>query len=112
VLLLVALVAEVLRVLVSLFPEPLVRLVVELQVRGCPTWTRWLTYSLFAYAVVNFLLFVADAPPKGGGPNAPPAVFRVFTGHWMALSAGAAPVQFSGLVVGRSDVTGQEGSRR
>jgi hypothetical protein len=73
---------------------------------------RWLTYPLFAYAVVNFILFAAAARPNGGGPNPPPAVFRVFSGHWMAFYAAAAAVQFSALVVGRADAVSSEGPQR
>src|SRR5262245_49859664 len=46
--------------------------------RGCPRWMRWTMWAFFAYAIVNFLLFMASAPPKGsgGGLDAPPEVFR------------------------------------
>ncbi|MDY3555563.1 zinc ribbon domain-containing protein [Gemmata sp. JC717] len=73
--------------------------------RGCPDWMRCLTYGFFGYAVVNFLLFMAAAPPKGagGGANAPPEVFRGFSGHWMAFYSAAAAILYSALAVSRSD---------
>jgi hypothetical protein len=73
--------------------------------RGCPRWLRRLTYGFFVYAVVNFLLFAFDAPqrPAGAGANAPPAVFRGFSGHWMAFYAAATAVLYSAIVVSGSD---------
>jgi hypothetical protein len=73
--------------------------------RGCPKWMRWLTYGFFGYAVVNFLLFMAVAPPRGGGggANAPPEVFRGFSGHWMAFYSAAAAILYSAIAVSRLD---------
>ena len=74
--------------------------------RGCPDWMRWLTFAFFGYAFINFLLFIAVAPPRGaggGGPNAPPQVFRGFSGHWMAFYSAAAAILYSAIVVSRSD---------
>jgi hypothetical protein len=75
--------------------------------RGCPNWMRWLTYGFFWYAAVNFVVFMAFAPriPKGagGGANAPPAVFRGFSGHWMAFYSAAAAILYSAIAVANSD---------
>jgi hypothetical protein len=72
--------------------------------RGCPDWMRWLTYGFLGYAIINFLLFVALAQPRvAGGANAPPQVFRGFSGHWMAFYSAAAAILYSAIVVARSD---------
>jgi hypothetical protein len=72
--------------------------------RGCPVWMRLLTFGFFCYAFVNFLLFIPFAPPRGAprGPDAPPVVFRGFSGHWMAFYSAAAATLYSALVVSRT----------
>jgi hypothetical protein len=61
---------------------------------GCPTWMRYMTYGFFAYAILNFVLFLVVAPTGrqlGGAP--PSSVWHGFSGHWMAFySAGLAIV--------------------
>jgi hypothetical protein len=65
---------------------------------GCPAWMKYMTYGFFAYAMVNFVLFMLltivvhpNPGPHGGEP--PSAVWRGFSGHWMAFySAGLAVV--------------------
>lgn len=74
--------------------------------RGCPNWMRWLFYGFFGYAFVNFLLFMAVAPPAGkggGGLDAPPEVIRGFSGHWMGFYSAAAAILYSAIAVSRSD---------
>lgn len=41
--------------------------------RGCPRWMRWMTYGFFAYAAVNFAIFVALAPTGEGRPKPRPS---------------------------------------
>lgn len=58
----------------------------------CPAWMRWAIRTVFVYAIVNFLLFMATttATPKlkpRGTP--PPAVIRGFSGHWMVFYGAA-----------------------
>jgi len=62
---------------------------------GCPPWVRYMTYGVFAYAIINFVIFFAlsvsgnIAGVKGGAP--PSAVWHGFSGHWMVFySAGLA----------------------
>jgi len=53
-----------------------------------PRWMKRVLGFLFAYALGNFIYFVATVPKKGSpearqqGP-APPQVVRGFSGHWM-----------------------------
>ena len=55
-------------------------------IAGGPIWMRRAIKVLFAYAIVNFLLFMAGtfAHPKPKGP-APPSIVRGFSGHWMVF---------------------------
>ena len=73
--------------------------------RGCPPWMRWLTHALLAYSIVNFLLFIAIAPPRGVGgmANAPPEVFRLFSAGWMVFYSAAAAILYSAIVVAKLD---------
>jgi hypothetical protein len=73
--------------------------------RGCPGWLRWLTWGFFGYAIVNFIFFIAVAPPRSvaGGIAAPPAVFRGFSGHWMAFYSAASAIFYSAIVVAKLD---------
>jgi hypothetical protein len=52
----------------------------------CPVWMSRALKILFAYALVNFVLFMASTMghPKATG-SAPPAVIRGFSGHWMVF---------------------------
>jgi hypothetical protein len=73
--------------------------------RGCPAWMKWMTGVFFVYAFVNFFLFMLVAPPrgKGGGVNAPPEVFRGFSGHWMAFYSAAVAILYSAIMVAIRD---------
>jgi hypothetical protein len=55
---------------------------------ACPIWMRRAIKLLFAYAIVNFLLFMASTTGhmKSTG-SAPPTVVRGFSGHWMIFYA-------------------------
>jgi hypothetical protein len=56
----------------------------------CPLWMRRAVKIIFAYAILNFFLFLASTMgnPKPTGA-APPAVIRGFSGHWMIFYAAA-----------------------
>jgi hypothetical protein len=73
--------------------------------RGCPPWMRWLTRALIAYSIVNFLLFMAIAAPRGYGglANTPPEVFRYFSAGWMVFYSAAAAILYSAIVVSRGE---------
>lgn len=53
--------------------------------RGCPVWMRSGAYVVFAYAFVNFFLFLAQASsyPKNKVPDL--IEYRGFSGHWMVF---------------------------
>ena len=76
--------------------------------RGCPPWLRGMVYVFFAYAMVNFLLFLAAtfAEPLAGssGSGTPPAVFRGFSGHWMAFYSAALGILYSAMRAGERGV--------
>jgi hypothetical protein len=60
-----------------------------------PDWVRYVIYAFAGYAVVNFLLFMVNAPNGGNGANPPAAVWRGFSGHWMAFYSAALAILFS-----------------
>jgi hypothetical protein len=65
--------------------------------RGCPTWMKWLTYTFFAYAIVNFAYFFLTTEGASPHPSRPPdtAILRGFSGHWMAFYSAAMSVLYS-----------------
>jgi hypothetical protein len=69
--------------------------------RGCPPWVPKAMGGLFAYAIVNFVLFILQT---GGHPKhvADPQylVNRGFSGHWMIFYAAACAMYWSRLNAG------------
>ena len=63
--------------------------------RGCPVWVRNGSYVVFAYAIVNFVLFAAQraAYPRNKVPEL--LEFRGFSGHWMLFYYVAAATLYS-----------------
>lgn len=63
--------------------------------RGCPTWVKRGAYVVFAYALINFFLFMVQvsAYPRNGVPSA--LEFRGFSGHWMVFYYLAAATLYS-----------------
>ena len=55
----------------------------KLLLLGCPSWMKKVTYVLFSYAIVNFIIFAIL--PKGSPQNGsmPVEVIRGFSGHWI-----------------------------
>lgn len=62
-----------------------------------PDWMRTMVYVFFGYAILNFALFMAKAPPgnKGSGGDPPAEVWRGFSGHWMAFYSAIIAVLYS-----------------
>lgn len=68
----------------------------KIALAGCPPWMRYGLYTLFAYALFNFILFAGTAPrhtQTGGTP--PLSVVRGFSGHWMVFYAAAFAILYS-----------------
>jgi hypothetical protein len=63
--------------------------------RGSPDWMRYMVYGFFAYAIINFVLFMANAPSGASGANPPANVWRGFSGHWMAFYSAALAIIYS-----------------
>jgi hypothetical protein len=63
--------------------------------RGSPDWLRYMLYVFLGYAVVNFLLFMTQAPNDSTGINPPVAEWRGFSGHWMAFYSAALAILYS-----------------
>ena len=65
--------------------------------RGSPPWMRNMTYAFLWYAMLNFLVFLTNAPKATGSGPMPPAVVRGFSGHWMAFYSAALAMLYSGM---------------
>lgn len=68
----------------------------KLILSNAPTWMRYAVYGFFGYALVNFALFIAQAPNNGSG-DPPAIVWRGFSGHWMAFYSAAFAILYSAL---------------
>lgn len=68
---------------------------------GCPVWMRRAGGVLFAYAILNFMLFMVNTatqpkePKKSKMSETPLAVIRGFSGHWMLFYGAAFAVLYS-----------------
>jgi hypothetical protein len=65
--------------------------------RGCPIWMRYLLNGLFAYAFLNFLLVMIDAPEQPHGWNS--ETIRFMTGHLLAFYGWSAAALYSAAKV-------------
>lgn len=63
--------------------------------QGSPEWMRYMVYGFLGYAVINFTLFMFQAPTGGGDANPPAIVWRGFSGHWMAFYSAALAILYS-----------------
>jgi len=70
---------------------------------GCPVWMRRALYVVFAYAVLNFIVFMASTMSQHSHPTgeAPPVVIRGFSGHWMVFYGAAFAVLYSRIHASR-----------
>lgn len=62
---------------------------------GSPEWMRYVVYGFLAYAIINFALFIFQAPTGGSGADTPAIVWRGFSGHWMAFYSAALAILYS-----------------
>jgi len=54
--------------------------------KGSPDGLRYLLYFFFAYAFVNFFIFILQAPPGTAPKDENPVLqWRGFSGHWMVF---------------------------
>jgi hypothetical protein len=53
--------------------------------KGAPDWMRYMAYAFGFYAFGGSLLFMAVAPDKGHGANAPASEWRGFSAAWMTF---------------------------
>jgi hypothetical protein len=60
-----------------------------------PGWMRYMVYGFFGYVGVNFLFFMSKTPGGGSGANPPAAVWRGFSGDWMAFYSAALAILYS-----------------
>jgi hypothetical protein len=70
----------------------------EKMLQPCPAWMRHILKLVFAYALVNFILFIltTSGQPKPTGP-APTSVIRGFSGHWMVFYWAAFVTLYAGF---------------
>jgi hypothetical protein len=64
---------------------------------ACPVWMRRGLYGLFAYAIINFAIFMVTTSHqmKSQAGAAPPSVIRGFSGHWMVFYGAAFVLLYS-----------------
>jgi hypothetical protein len=63
--------------------------------KDSPDWMRYMVYGFLAYALVNFMFFLTQAPTRSSGANPPAEVWRGFSGHWMAFYSAALAILYS-----------------
>ena len=67
--------------------------------RACPLWMKWMTYFFFAYAILNFIIFILTDVGGGGSSGSDgdtqSTVFRGFSGHWMAFYSASLAILYS-----------------
>jgi hypothetical protein len=59
-------------------------------VKSCPRWMRNISYGLFAYFVINFLVLIFYTSPRVGAAgkdlrSMPPAVLLFFSSGWLVI---------------------------
>lgn len=69
--------------------------------KGSPEWMLYMVYGFGGYALINFAVFWVEGINKGGGgsggANPAAAVWRGFSGHWMAFYAAALAILYSAV---------------
>jgi hypothetical protein len=66
---------------------------------GCPRWMTYTLLGLFAYAFLNFFLFMGQASTQSGHgeSSSSPDVIRGFSGHWLVFYYAAFAIAYSAL---------------
>jgi hypothetical protein len=70
----------------------------KLMLSETPAWMRYMAYGFLAYAAVNFLISLTQAPQGGSGAENPAIVWRRFSGHWMAFYSVALTTLYAAAV--------------
>ena len=70
--------------------------------KGSPAWMRYMVYGFFAYAMGNFLFFMIKAPIGKTEGGQPVAVWRGFSGHWMAFYSAALAILYAAVCRGNT----------
>jgi len=66
--------------------------------KGSSDGLRYLLYFFFAYAFVNFFVFILQAPPGTAPKGQNPALeWRGFSGHWMVFYCASLVILSSAL---------------
>jgi hypothetical protein len=66
--------------------------------KGSPDGLRYLLYFFFAYAFVNFAIYLYHSPPgTAPAPRDPIADWRGFSGHWMVFYCASYAILSSAL---------------
>jgi len=63
----------------------------------CPAWMRRSLYVLFAYAILNFVLFIATGTHGDTSGAASSSEVRGFSGHWMVFYGAAFAILYSAI---------------
>jgi hypothetical protein len=63
--------------------------------RGAPAWMTYMIYGLFAYAFINFALFMLRTQHPSSGSNPGLSEWRGFSGHWMLFYGAAFAILYS-----------------
>ena len=75
----------------------------KLAFEGSPKWMSYMVNVFFVYALVNFAIFMFHVPTdKQHGPEAPPEVWRGFSGHWMLFYSAALAMLYSAAKIDSS----------
>ncbi|MEW6352189.1 MAG: zinc ribbon domain-containing protein [Thermodesulfobacteriota bacterium] len=72
--------------------------------RGCPPWMKVITLVFFVYALGNFAWFFLKTVGLRASETPESAVFRGFSGHWMAFYSAAVAILYSFLSVATLDL--------
>lgn len=67
----------------------------EAGAEGAPKWMRYIVCGFFGCAMLDFAIFLLQAPQGGSGPSPPAAVWRGFSDHRMAFYSAALLVLYS-----------------
>jgi hypothetical protein len=84
----------------------------KVPLRFAPPWMLYMVYAFFAYAFLNFAIFIAHTTSyRGAHVGTPPPVWRGFSGHWMLFYSAALAILYSVSQSGNATGTCANGHR-